>query len=87
MPHFRFKVEGDPAERVIELPSIAAAKCEAVKYAGARICDEADRFWDAGGFTLTVADENGLTMAVLMMTGVEAPASSRPNLSIPDNLK
>lgn len=83
MPRFHFKVEGDPVEQVIELPSITAAKCQAVKYAGARICDEADSFWDAGEFTLTVADESGLTLALLMMTGIEAPASGGPGLSMP----
>ena len=75
MPLFRFKVEGDHAEDLIELSTISAAKCQAVKYAGERICDEADHFWDAGEFTLTVSDDQGLTIVVLMMTGVEAAAS------------
>jgi len=76
MPLFHFKVEGDPDVDAIELPSVAVAKCEAVKYAGKRICDEADRFWDASLFTLNVTDDRGLSLFMLMMTGVQSAAVS-----------
>ena len=43
MPRFFFHVEDRPDDEGTELPSVAAAKCEAVRYAGKLICDEATR--------------------------------------------
>ena len=60
----------------MELSSLAAAKCEALRYASRLICDEAQRFWDAGELQMTVADEKGLTLFSihLSLTAVEAPS-------------
>jgi hypothetical protein len=60
MPRFFFQVEGPPDDWGTELPDLAAAKCEAVRYAGRLICEEAERFWDTADFAMTVTDENGL---------------------------
>lgn len=73
MHRYFFHVEGQPDDLGMELPTIAAAKCEAVRYAGTLICEEAERFWDAAEFNMTVADENGLTLFTLTLIGTEAP--------------
>jgi hypothetical protein len=74
MPRFFFQVEGPPDDWGTELPDLAAAKCEAVRYAGRLICEEAERFWDTADFAMTVTDENGLILFSLTLSGTEAPA-------------
>ncbi len=74
MARFHFAVEGASNKLTMELPDIAAAKCEAVRRAGNLICEEAGSFWNSGHFEMTVTDESGLILFALMLTGVEAPA-------------
>lgn len=57
-----------------DFPSIHAAKCEAVKFAGALLSDTGEHFWDTGDFELTVTDEKGLVMFAMWVVGIEAPA-------------
>lgn len=73
MPRFTFNVAGGPASEV-ELPSLADAKCEAVRFAGRMICDRADSFWDAKEFQLTVSDDTGLVLFTLNLIATPAPA-------------
>ena len=73
MPRFYFQVEGPSDDFAMDLPNVAAAKCQAVHYAGRLICDQANRFWDKGDFTMTVTDEMGLVLFSLVLTGVDAP--------------
>lgn len=61
----------------VDLPSVAAAKRQAVKLAAQLICEEAENLWDTGDWRLTVANESGLTMFQLEMFGTDAP-SIRP---------
>ena len=77
MHRYFFHVEGRPDDLGMELASIAAAKCEAVRYAGRLICDEAERFWEAAEFMLTATDERGLVLFSLTLSGIEAPAIRR----------
>ena len=58
----------------MDLASLAAAKCEAVRHAGRLICDHASRFWEAGDWVMTVTDEIGLTLFTLQLVGTESPA-------------
>ena len=58
-----------------ELPSLEVAKCEAIKMAGNMICEAPARFWDHGEWTMTVADEGGLTLFRLDIIGTEAPVA------------
>ena len=58
---------------VMDLPSLAIAKCEAVRYAGRLICEQANSFWDKGDFTMSVTDETGLILFSLVLSGVDAP--------------
>jgi hypothetical protein len=74
MPTFIFHVKGHPDDQEMDLPDIATAKCEAVRFAGQLICDEADGFWDAAEFSLTVMDERRLILFSLTMLGQDAPA-------------
>ena len=71
---FIFRIDGRPDEQEVHLPDIATAKCEAVRYAGQLICDEAEQFWDAAEFSMTVMDERRLVLFSLTMLGQEAPA-------------
>ena len=73
MPRFYFRVEGPPGDLGMDLPSVADAKCEAVRYAGRLICEQANSFWDKGDFTMSVTDEKGLILFSLALSGVDAP--------------
>jgi hypothetical protein len=79
MTTFVFHVQGRPEEKKVDLPDLASAKCEAVRYAGNLICDQAQAFWDEAEFNLSVSDEQGLTLFALTMTGVDAPAIRKPS--------
>lgn len=77
MPRFHFTVGQDAPDLTgdgIDLPGLAEAKCEAVRYAGKLLCDRASEFWDTGDFVMTVTDDKGLTLFSLQFSAVEAPA-------------
>ena len=74
MSRFFFHTDDMPDDEGLELPSIADAKCEAVRYAGSLICDRAAKFWDTADLKITVSDERGLLLFILQFTGTEAPA-------------
>ena len=77
MPLFYFAVdcaEGANEPVSTNLPSLAEAKCEAVRFAGELICDRATEFWDTRDLAITVTDETGLTLFSLHFSAVEAPA-------------
>lgn len=49
MPVYNFQVSGlDRSDETIslDLPHLNIAKCEAVRFTGEALCDEADAFWD-----------------------------------------
>ena len=73
MQRFVIQVDDGP-DKAIEAGSLAQAKCEAVRYAGQLICDQADRFWDTADLSMTVTDENGLVLFTLQFLGTDAPA-------------
>ena len=79
MPRFFFHTN-HPSEQNVQddvgrdFPSIHAAKCEAVCYAGRLLCDSGEHFWDKGDFDLTVTDEKGLILFTMRVVGTEAPA-------------
>ena len=77
MQRYYFHIEDGasaPDTEGIELENFTRAKCEAVKMAGRVICAAADEFWDRAEWSLTVADETGLTVCTLHILGTEAPA-------------
>ena len=71
---FFFHVEGGPDDLGLELPSIAQAKCEAARYAGHLLCDAAENFWDTAELTMRVANESGLVLFTVTISGTDAPA-------------
>ena len=71
---FRFQIEGEPSAEEWNFPTVAAAKCAALKYASEVVCDETQKFWDSGSFQLTVSDEKGLALFALMISGIESPS-------------
>ena len=73
MPIFHFVVQDGSEAVALELPNIAAAKCEAARYAGRLLCDAADTFWGNAEFAMTVTDEIGLVLFSLTMSGIDAP--------------
>lgn len=79
MPLYFFHVADGrdlPDEVGEELSDLAAAKCHAVTYAGRLICDDAAQFWDRGEWLMTVADNAGLPLFTLTLTGYDTPAVS-----------
>ena len=79
MPVFRFRASGDTStviENSLRLQNLAAARCEAVKYAGRLICDVGTDFWRSKEWQMTVSDDAGLTLFVLTLIGTESPAIS-----------
>ena len=56
-------------------PSIHAAKCAAVRYAGQLLADEAKYFWDDADFELIVTDEGGMILFGMRVVGTEAAAA------------
>jgi len=71
---FHFQIEGELNAEEADLPSVSAAKCQALRYASKVVCDEPQKFWESGGFQMTVSDETGLTLFALVMSGIEAPS-------------
>ena len=66
------------APESITLPDIAAARREAVCYAGELLREEADRLQSSGEWTITVADETALTLFSITLLWTGAPALSPP---------
>ena len=77
MAKFFFNIEDGTSIRDddgTEYPTIAAAQCAAVKYAGALICDHSEKFWNSGEWSMTVSSETGLTLFSLQLIGTESPS-------------
>lgn len=73
---FRFEIEGRSDAEERDLPTISAAKCEALRYASNVVCEEADKFWDTGTFQMTVSDGNRLTLLTLTIARLRLSAST-----------
>jgi len=57
------------------LPSLAAARCFALKYAALLLCDQEDVFWEGEKWVMTVTDANRLTMFTITICATAAPAT------------
>ena len=82
MPRFHFHLEDRPDEQGLELESIAAAKCEAVKIAGRLIGDRATEFWSTARLLMTVTDDRGLSLFTLDFVGMDSPSLQTPRPKI-----
>lgn len=77
MPKFFFNIEDGTSIRDddgADYPSIAAAQCAAVEYAGALISDQSGEFWNSGEWSMTVSSETGLSLFSLQFIGTESPS-------------
>ena len=85
MPRYFFHTNDheDPIGAVYE--TITDAKCQASLYAGRLLCDRATGFWPAAEINVTVSDASGLTLFMITIHGIEAPAvrASMPPASQP----
>jgi len=76
VPKFYFHLDDRRDKHGLELGNLAAAKCEAVEFAARHICDAANAFWEREEWTLSVADERGLTLLQLHIVGTQSAAAA-----------
>jgi hypothetical protein len=76
MPRYFFHVTNgvDRDTEGVDLPTLAQAKCEAVKAAGEILCEESSAFWASKEWGMTVTNADGVTLFSLSFIGTEAPA-------------
>ena len=82
MPKFFFEIsDAYPVTPCVgaDLASVSAARCYALKYAGEILCDQIESFWGDDEWTMTVSDANHLTLFVLTINTVDAPAMIQPS--------
>lgn len=80
MPRFRFTIRDDKGEignKVVDLPNLSAAKTQAVEEASRALAIVDGSFWADGHLQVDVTDESGLSLAALMISGYESPASGK----------
>lgn len=80
MRRYYFHTDSQRDLNGVYLASLADAKCEAMAVAGRMICDQADTFWDAAEWCLTVSDQDNLTLFQLNLMGTEAPSIRTPSV-------
>jgi|KBSSwiS6_1023812.scaffolds.fasta_scaffold13641_4 hypothetical protein len=73
MARFAFNMANKPTVEM-DLPNVAEAKCEAARYLGRMVCEEAAQFWESGELSLIVCDDKGLVLFTLDMIARDAPA-------------
>ena len=76
MPIYHFTVAGEPTGEGIELESLQAARCEAVKLTGEIFCKGDESFWIEKDWRLNVTNDAGLILFSLFLTAIEAPVIS-----------
>ena len=77
MPKYFFHVrDGEymPDEEGVELPSLSAAKREAVAFSGRLLADNADKFWGGEDWFVEVTDGRDLLLFKLKFSAMMAPA-------------
>jgi hypothetical protein len=58
----------------VELPSIHAARIEAIRLTGEILRDNPQEFWDRPAWQMFVTDEAGLTLFSVQVLATDAPA-------------
>lgn len=80
MPLFRFAVADANPPIVSDttlLASIAAARGEALMFAGRVLSEQGESFWDEDDWVLTVSDEQNLTLFTITVATANAPATAK----------
>ena len=78
MPRFFFSLDDGGATLDAEgadLPTVEAARAEAIRFLGHALADQPDAFWSRGEWKLTVADDHGLTLFIVEVIAAESPAA------------
>lgn len=76
MPRFHFHLTDGVADTDVEgfeLPDLTAARLSAVQFLGQWLIDNSADFWSDGERLLTVADDQGLDLFTLRVSGHELP--------------
>jgi hypothetical protein len=68
MPQFFFSMADAPIAES-HLPNVEQAKCEAARFVGQVIHDEAKTFWARGDLFLAVSDEKGSVLFTMEVIG------------------
>jgi len=78
MPRFYFHTDDARDVDGAELPSAEAARIEAVKVLAEMVREDPGGFWRNQSFRLTLADDRGMTLAILELGAVLSPAVTPP---------
>lgn len=77
MPLYFFDINGESRDQNgVEYDGLAEAKCGAAKMAGQIMCDDAETFWEAKEWGMTVTDADGLSLFAMSSFATEAAAIS-----------
>ena len=77
MPRYHFNVADGrdyPDLQGTELPDLAAARREALRFTSALLGEVESRFWDGHDWQMTVTDPGGITLFTLAFVATDAPA-------------
>ncbi len=74
MSEYQFHVDDRAEVHTFDAGNMADAKCEAMKIAGRTLSEGAALFWDKASWSMTVANDRGLTLFRLEISATEAPA-------------
>lgn len=78
MPKFFFHTADGKRDRDrhgLDLPDMATARVEGIRYAGAVIADQPKLLWDGHDFRVEVTDADGSLLFTIITLAVDAPAS------------
>jgi hypothetical protein len=59
-----------------ELPDVASARVEAIKYAGEVLSDHPEIIWDGEDFRVEVSDANGLVLFTVVTMAMNSPSTA-----------
>lgn len=79
MPRYFFTTADgtrDPDVDGTELPSLSAARIEAIKFAGEVLSDHPDMIWDGEDFRVEVSDEAGLLLFTVVAMAMDSPSGA-----------
>ena len=78
MPRYFFhRADGgfDPDQEGTEIPDLATARIEAIRFAAASMLDDPQEVWKGHNFRVELSDEHGLLLCTVVVLGLDAPAA------------
>jgi len=78
VPRYYFHTEDSrqaPDREGVDLPDLAAARQEAVRALGEMLKERSEAFWNEGLLRMRVADGAGLTLFLIEVNAIAAPAA------------